>query len=149
MTTTELSTPPSLLRRLAAMGYDALLLVAVSIAYGLCYIAVNKWIFRAVEDGASGELFQLGWLATVAGFFCFFWIRGGQTTGMRAWRLQIVNRVGQWPTLGECLLRFALAPLGWLCCFTAFTNSQRLLLHDRWSHTRLVLLAKASNPTIV
>lgn len=133
---------PSLLRRFAAINYDLLLLMAVSIGYGLAYIGVAKLMFGVTSDRATGVFFQLGWLFTIVAFFCYFWIKGGQTTGMRAWKIQITNMKGEAPSLAQALLRFVLAPLGWLCFFTAFFDVNKQCLHDKFSNTQLILLEK-------
>ena len=132
---------PSILRRLAAIHYDGLLLMAVSIAYGLVYIGLNKLLFGAAEDRATGLAFQLGWLLTLLGFFHYFWTRGGQTTGMRAWRLQLISTRGKTPTPGQCLLRFVLAVPGWLFFVTSFFDREQKMLQDKLSGTELILLA--------
>ncbi len=140
MSETSLIQHPSLLRRFAAMNYDCLLLMAVSIAYGLLYTGIAKLLFLMDSDRATGFLFQLGWLLSIVGFFCYFWMKGGQTTGMRAWKMKITTTQGDSPALKQCLLRFFLAPIGWLCFFTAFFNHNQYCLHDQWSQTELRLL---------
>lgn len=132
---------PSLIKRLAAISYDSLLLIAVCMLYGLVYIGISK-LLGAEEDSASGILFQLGWLASIYGFFCYFWMRGGQTTGMRAWRIKITTPDQTPPTFLQCLLRFTLAPIGWLLFFTLWLDPQQRGLHERWSGTQLMLLPK-------
>jgi len=116
--------------------------MAVSIAYGLIYIGIAKLIFGVTTDRATGTAFQLGWLLTLTGFFCYFWMKGSQTTGMRAWRMKIVNTDGNVPTLVQCLTRFVLAPIGWLCFFTALFDTKKQCLHDKLSQTQLILLDK-------
>ena len=133
---------PSLMRRFIILNYDGLLLMAVSMTYGLLYIAINKWVFGIEADRAAGLLFQIGWLLTLFGFFCYFWKRGGQTTGMRAWRVKLMNSNGKSPCIRQCALRFLLALIGWTCFFTIWMHPRRQMLHDQWSHTRLVLLPK-------
>ena len=133
---------PSLLRRFAILNYDCLLLMAVSIAYGLIYIGINKLIFQSEADNARGILFQIGWLLSIFSFFCYFWMRGGQTTGMRAWRVQIINLGEKSPSIYQCIIRFFLALLGWALFFTSFFHPQKKMLHDSWSKTQLILLDK-------
>ena len=116
--------------------------MAVSIGYGLIYIGIAKFIFGMTTDRATGVFFQIGWLFTLIGFFCYFWMKGGQTTGMRAWRIQITNAAGQAPSLTQALLRFVLAPLGWLCFFSSFFDPKKQCLHDKLSQTQLILLEK-------
>ena len=133
---------PSLLRRFAIINYDLLLLMAVSMAYGIVYLGIAKLIFQMETDRASGLLFQLGWPLTIFLFFCYFWKKGGQTTGMRAWRVQLLTAEGTAPTIAQCALRFLLALIGWLLFFSAWFDDNRQLLHDRWSKTQLILLPK-------
>lgn len=133
---------PSLLRRFMIILYDSLLIAAVSMAYGILYMAIAKWLFQVDNDRAEGLLFQLGWLFSVVGFFCYFWIKGGQTTGMRAWKTKIVNEQNTRPSVGQCLLRILLAPIGWLLFFSSFFDSQQRCLHDIGSKTQLILLDK-------
>lgn len=136
------STYPSVTRRFVIISYDLLLLISISIAYGLMYIAIGKWIFGVTTDRATGLLFQLGWLFTIFSFFCYFWKRGGQTTGMRAWQVKLISLNGETVSVRQCALRFLLALIGWICFFTAWVHPQRQMLHDRWSNTRLILLPK-------
>lgn len=133
---------PSLIRRFAVINYDLLLLMAVSMAYGIVYIGIAKLLFGMSADRATGLLFQMGWLLTILGFFCYFWKKGGQTTGMRAWRIRITDEKGNDPMLGSLILRFFLAPLGWLLFFTAFFDKRKRCLHDSLSRTQLVLIDK-------
>ena len=132
--------PPSILRRFAALNYDFLLLMAISIAYGLLYIGLSKLLLASGEDRATGILFQSGWLLTLFGFFCYFWKKGGQTTGMRAWRLQIINSTGNTPTTTQCITRFLAAIIGWLLFFTCFFDKEKRMLHEKISYTQLIVL---------
>ncbi|MCW8194270.1 RDD family protein [Proteobacteria bacterium 005FR1] len=144
----------NLFRRLAAMIYDTLLLLGLSFAYGGIFaVWIPNWI--ADEPTPLGELpfgdlgmffFQLGWLALIVGFFTYFWHRGGQTLGMRAWRLRIQQPGGGSLTYTQCLLRCALAflsmaavGLGYLWCLI---DRERQTAHDRLSGTETVTLPK-------
>jgi uncharacterized RDD family membrane protein YckC len=137
---------PAIWRRFAAMIYDSLLLLAVSMAYGGVTLAIKQLVNNSQEAFVSGPLFQLGWLVVLIGFFCYFWMKAGQTLGMRAWRLQIVhiNHKGDTvlPTLTQCLGRCLLAPVGLLLFFTGLFRQDRQCLHDLWTKTHLILLIK-------
>jgi uncharacterized RDD family membrane protein YckC len=100
--------------------------------------------------GASSHLgralFQTYLLGVMLVFFSWFWLHGGQTLGMRAWRLRVVSRDG-----APLRARQALARFGWalpsLLCFGlgllwVLVDKERLAWHDRLSGTRLVLLPK-------
>ncbi|HBZ48578.1 MAG TPA: hypothetical protein DEO93_15690, partial [Stenotrophomonas sp.] len=72
------------------------------------------------------------------------WRRGGQTLGMRPWRLQVVGADGTAPTRRQLWLRYAVGTLsvllGGLGLWWALIDRQRLTWHDRASGTRLVRL---------
>ena len=138
---------PPLWRRFAAMSYDCLPLFAISMAYGAIYIAFNKFLFRSTIDTVDGLLFQLGWLLTLTGFFCYFWRRGGQTIGMRAWRLQLVHKdESKAVTYRQCMLRCLLVTLSLMLLgigyWWSFIDRDRQTLQDRLTKTQVVLLPK-------
>lgn len=108
----------SLPRRLAAAGYDSLLLsgvlfVASALAMGLTVAIIGSEAFR-MHNPLPGNPFFRTWLLLVC--FCFyggFWVCGGQTLGMRAWKLRIQQRDGRGIRWQQALLRFLTAGL-WL-----------------------------------
>ena len=70
------------------------------------------------------------------------WRRGGQTLGMRPWRLRVVAADGGRPTLrARCCVRYAVGTLSLLlagCGFWwAWLDRDRLTWHDRASGTRM------------
>lgn len=98
-----------ILRRLAALSYDALLLAAV------LFVATVAWLpltgGEAITPEASGWLAYLyrAWLLLVAfAYFAVSWIRAGQTLGMRAWRIQLVRAAGGAPGWLDAVVRFTL-----------------------------------------
>jgi uncharacterized RDD family membrane protein YckC len=125
---------PSLLRRLAAMLYEAILLFAVAFFAG--------WLFYAASgarDATSGWLryaLQVFILAVFAAYFLWCWLRGGQTLAMKAWKIRLVDL-----TPRKALLRFTYAllfvPTG-ISVLCAFFDSNGQFLHDRLAGTRLV-----------
>ena len=143
----SISLYPPLWRRFAAIVYDCLPLFAVSMAYGAIFITVNKLLFQSTTDNATGLLFQCGWALTLIGFFCYFWRRGGQTLGMRAWRLRLVQRDKLTRvTYQQCLLRCLFATLSLLLMGVGYwwslIDKNRQTLHDRLTKTQVVLLPK-------
>ena len=126
--------PVGLPRRLAALVYDSLLILAVLFLATALALAL-----------AGGALDAHGWgfraylLAVVAGFFGWFWTHGGQTLGMRAWKIRVERLDGgpvDWP---QALLRLAVA-LGTfgLGLLWAGLDLERRALYDRASGTRVV-----------
>ncbi|MGB3609334.1 MAG: RDD family protein [Cellvibrio sp.] len=148
------NTPPTagVLRRFAAIVYDSLLLIALSIGYGALALFINVAIQGEPPEGQKVQwghwsiLMFIGWMFTLAGFFCYFWRRSGQTLGMRAWRMKLVDAELRSPTLKQCAIRCVIAPfsllLGGLGYFWRWFDPQKLTLHDRLSHTQVIVLPK-------
>lgn len=144
------TTSPGLFRRLAAIGYDCLLLAAI-LTTGAAAVVLPLGITLGLrgEEIASSPLFQLYLLGLILGFFCWFWVRGGQTLGMRAWRIRLVRSDGTPVRLGDALLRLAAAALSWAALGLGFLwiwlDRDGLAWHDRLSGTRLVMLEKGES----
>lgn len=97
-------------RRLAAAVYDGLLLLALWMVAALLDVVVrDQWLGLPREVRWLQAYFFVVGLA----FFGGFWVRGGQTLGMRAWRLRVRRDDGsalRWPT---AVLRYAAMLTGW------------------------------------
>jgi uncharacterized RDD family membrane protein YckC len=134
---------PSLWRRFAAILYDSLLLAAVLMAAAL---PATLLAGETRLQGLPRVLFQLYLLVVMIAFFVGFWRRGGQTAGMRAWRLRVVNESGGPITLREAVARFFFAMLSWACLGLGYwwvlIDPDRRAWHDRLSKTHLILLPK-------
>lgn len=99
-----------LLRRLAALFYDALLLAAV-----LMIASALSLPFTGGEAVRAGNPFFSTYILLVAFFFfAWFWTHGGQTLGMRAWRLRLQQLNGSGVSWWHALLRFLSALPAWL-----------------------------------
>lgn len=135
----------TLLRRLAAILYDSIVLI------GLIFLASVPPTLLA-GGGISEPLpafgMQLYLLAVAFAFFGGFWTHGGQTIGMRAWRIRVVDKEGRAITWRLALVRFLAAILSWAAVGIGFAWSlfdpDRLTWHDRLSGTRTVHLATES-----
>jgi uncharacterized RDD family membrane protein YckC len=102
--------PAPLWRRLAAACYDALLLLAIWVVTLLASLFVHQLFALARNDHANALALFLAGL----GFFGWSWTHGGQTLGMRAWRLQLRRGNGatvRWPVAAA---RYALMLMMWL-----------------------------------
>lgn len=134
-----------LFRRLAAILYDSLLLLAV------LFIATFIALPLSGGEAVSGyNPFLTTYLMFVAfGFFAWFWTHGGQTLGMRAWRLRVVTYDGHPIGLWHALLRFLVAVPSWLLLGLGFLwslwDKEHLTWHDHYSETILVVLPKKSD----
>ena len=139
----------SLWRRLGALLYDGILLAALLMFATACLIIPYDLI--AARPYPHGDLLyrtllQLYLLAVLAGFFIYFWTHGGQTLGMRSWRLRVVRDAG-----GPLDMRDALRRLGWaivslapagLGLWWCLIDREHLAWHDRQSRTRLRLVPR-------
>jgi uncharacterized RDD family membrane protein YckC len=85
------------------------------------------------------------WLVTGA-YAVISWRRGGQTLGMRPWRLQVVAADGGAPSWRALCVRYAAATFSLLLAglgfWWAWVDRKRLTLHDRASGTRMIRLPK-------
>jgi uncharacterized RDD family membrane protein YckC len=99
--------PPGLLRRLGAMCYDAVLLT------GLLFFATALLLpFRGGEAFRPNQLAYSAYLLGVCFLFHgWFWIHGGQTLGMRAWKIRLCVDDGSAMTWTRAAVRFAAALL--------------------------------------
>lgn len=133
--------PAHLLRRLGAILYDSLLWFAVLFLAGLPLPLIPE----ATRLEPWARYATLVYLVLVSFlFFGWFWTHGGQTLGMRAWRLRVVADDGRPMSWKLAWRRFAWSLLSWLTAGLGFIWSlfdrERLAWHDRLSGTRLVLL---------
>lgn len=139
--TTEFSSA-SLFVRIAAMLYDGLLILAMWMTITIVGIAINNGI--AVEAG-NPILSSILFIAVFV-FYAKFWTHGGQTLGMRAWRLKIINLQSGQITLIQCMLRLVMAFISLAVCGLGYVwmlvDKDKLAWHDRFSYTRIVRLPK-------
>ncbi len=131
-----------LFRRLAALFYDSLLLL------GVWFIASAIPLFFTHGETLKGNnpLFTLYMIIVTMLFFGWFWRHGGQTLGMRAWRLRIEHEDGGVISWAQVLLRcLAAVPslaLGGLGYWWMLWDRENRSWHDRFSHTRIVMTDK-------
>ena len=135
----DLILPAPIWRRLAALVYDGLLYVALLMA-GLV-LATPLVAFWVAKDATTplhnfAVLQVYGYVIGLL-FFGWSWARGGQTLGMRVWRLQVRRLDGsglRWPIAA---LRFTAWSAGTPCVdrpdFTAtmgFVRDTRLAMRE-------------------
>ena len=130
-----------LFRRLAAILYDSLLIIAMWLITTLLLVAF-------INDGAAlqGPLFQFGLYFEACLFYSYFWRLRGQTLGMQVWKIELVSPSLQTLSWQECFARlfFALVSVSMLGLgfIWMLFDPDRLTWHDRASGTRVVLLRK-------
>ncbi len=127
-----------LLRRFAAMVYDSLLLLAI------LFIA-TALILPFTHGNAVPA--NNPWLTSYLFFVCFFfnawfWTHGGQTLGMRAWKIRVQRKDGRAITLWQALLRFLVAVPSLLLAGAGYwwmlVDRDHMTWHDRYSESVVV-----------
>ena len=147
------------LRRFASWIYDLLTGVAIAMLASVAGMIVTQILvayelidISAYEDTAAylGDtwVYPLYLLTCLTCFFCYFWLKGGQTIGMRAWRLRVVNRQGETISVPQAVIRFyaSLAGLGNLWVLLDWKNKQSL--QDYLAKTRTIVLTKEANKEV-
>lgn len=122
---------------MAAVLYDFLLLLALLFLATALLLPINSG-----QAFTSNQFFYPIYLLTISFlFYGWFWTHGGQTLGLRAWKIKLVADNGQaisWRLAG---LRFGAALLSWIACGCGFLwillNKDKRSWHDRLSKTRL------------
>ncbi len=137
--------PASFGRRLGAMFYDSMLFGITVLLIGSIISSVVGHIFgrELIEGGSLFSralfIFQVGLLFLLYGWF---WTHGGQTLGMRAWKIRVVTLNCHPLNWQQALFRFVAAFVSLLVVFVGFLialfDPNKLGWHDRFSRTRLV-----------
>lgn len=146
----DLPTAPFLVR-IAAMIYELLLVIAVSLVASLIFLFPYFLYLFLVGHTRTGWLLLPGWLhpifqlyllGVLFAYFSAFWLRSGQTLAMKTWRIRLENMQGGKPSLRQAGVRFILALIGLLLAgaglWWAWFDRDRQFLHDRIAGTRLV-----------
>lgn len=156
-------TVPGIGRRIAALPYEALLLLALMLVMSFPIAGLKG----ATLSGVPHVIFQIYLIAVVFAYFTWFWRHGGQTLPMKTWRFRVVTQNGGALTWQVALRRFVCALLFYgpavagtmmiffpnrispvltmwtflpmvATLFWARFDADKQFLHDRWAGTRLV-----------
>jgi uncharacterized RDD family membrane protein YckC len=132
--------PAGLLRRLCAIVYDTLLLLGVLFVATALLLPLTEG--EAIKPGNP-------FFSTYLFFICFFfygwfWTHGGQTLGMRAWKIRVQSFDGWGISWWQALLRFLAAMVSWLALGLGFLwmllDKDKMTWHDRFSQSVLVVV---------
>ncbi|WGW00739.1 RDD family protein [Vibrio sp. YMD68] len=158
MTTTNTLPPAGLMRRLGALFYDSLIVMAILMMAGGLIVAilealvalgaVNYAPYADASDLLSkhpvwSPIYTFYLVAVAVYFFVFFWTRAGQTLGMRAWKLQVQNKQGGAISVTQALIRLSTSAFG-LGNLTVPFDPQKRAFQDIWAKTQVVVLPKAN-----
>lgn len=136
--------------RLFALFYDLLLVISICLIGSLLALCFT----HGYPIQPQNPYFQALLFFLIFSFFIGFWCFGGQTAGMRAWKLYLVmkspgdpvNATSIHPSFWRAVLRFFLVfltqscgGLGWLWIII---DPDRQTLYDRLSGTRVIYSEK-------
>ena len=148
-------------RRLMALVYDLLAVIAIVMVVGyICQRLTGGTLISTDGHAQIAWWYQPLQALVVSAYFVVSWLRGGQTLGMRPWRIRVTAGDGGKLTLAQALLRLltaavpmsllALAPwlgtrgalwallVGWGIWFgVAAIDPRRRALHDLIARTEL------------
>ena len=131
--------PAGLFRRLMAMLYDLLLLLSLLLFATALALLITRGTLDYHHPLFRTYLFLICFL-----FYAWFWTHGGQTLGMRAWRLRVQRLDGRPITLWQALLRFLSAIPSWgvfgLGYLWILVDKDHMAVHDRISESVIVRL---------
>ena len=134
----DLVPKPGFFCRLAVIFYDLLLLIALLFVATALLLPLN-----AGEAFISAQQFfyPLYLLLVSFLFYAWFWTHGGQTLGLRAWRIKVLTLDRKPISWKQALLRFVFAVVSWATCglgflWILFDKNQRSW-HDHLSKTAL------------
>ena len=136
-------------KRLFAWVYDLLgalgiFILALAIGLVTLFIVTKPWVddFSQVSAAASDSIFWFIYLfLAVQYYYVWCWVKGGQTVGMKTWRLQLYKSDGSLLSWKEAYIRsfLSLGGLGNLWCLI---DSDKRGWHDFIYDTRVVELPK-------
>ena len=146
------ATPAPLLKRLAAIIYDLFLVTALFFIVGIIVASITTF---AVNNGQAiteahpfywvYQIYLLSFLLLSAFiFFAWFWTHGGQTLGMKTWKLQLISDNQQAFTWKQAAIRFFSAGLSWgvvgIGFLSCLWHEDKKTWHDLLSKSRIVQL---------
>ncbi|MEY3219761.1 MAG: hypothetical protein RIT27_1118 [Pseudomonadota bacterium] len=138
-----------LFKRLAAIFYDVLMLIAVLIMAGFFAKLIGFIPPMPIENQTKDVTYWLLRIGfnTYVYLICYFyfaypWVKTGQTLGMRTWKIKVVNLDGTTLSYKTATIRFFVAILSWITLGFGFWRSlfdkEKRTWHDALSQTRLV-----------
>jgi uncharacterized RDD family membrane protein YckC len=140
------SLPARPLRRMMAMVYELLPMTAI-----LLLAAAPIAPLMPEDHVSAGSLwFQMYLFFIVYLYFAWCWSHGGQTLGMRTWKLFVESQDQEGVNWRGASLRFVVSILGWLPLgighWWVLIDSQGRSWHDIASNTRVVFRQSGAAP---
>lgn len=137
---------PGLWRNLLAMLYDTFLVAPLLMGNSLIMVTLFGPTTDVSQPAVPAWLMQSTSLVVIIAFFTLFWRKSGQTLGMQAWRIKLVDDTGEVPSTRQCVLRalaatLSLVPAG-LGYWWSLIDRDGKRWHDRLTSTRLIKVPK-------
>lgn len=147
-----------LLRRMGALLYDGLIVIAIEMIAAGIIIAILHALMAAglfavgnytdVSDFLTNHpiwspVYTLYLASVWVYFFVYFWTKAGQTLGMRAWKLHLCSQDGALITKKQALIRITASLFG-LANLIVPLHPKKRGWHDMLAGTQVVVLPKAN-----
>ena len=133
-------------RQLLAMVYDLFLVAPLLMANAFVLVTLFGPTESIAQPAVPDWLMRMTSLLVFTGFFIIFWRKSGQTLGMQAWRLKLVDNLGRPISVKQGYVRCAAACLSLMCFglgyWWIFLHPQSRSWHDLISKSHLELLPK-------
>ena len=128
--------PAGFFRRMVALFYDLILIIA------LC-VGLTLLITYALNTEVESPLMYLAFLALSIGFYCYFWKQNkGQTLGMQVWKVRLVQEnmsdISLIRMIYRCLLGLVFSLLFGLNYLPMLFRKDKKTLNDILSKTFLI-----------
>ena len=128
--------PAGFFRRMVALFYDLILIIA------LC-VGLTLLITYALNTEVESPLMYLVFLALGVGFYCYFWKKNkGQTLGMQVWKVRLAQADSTEVSFGRmvyrCLLGLIFTLLFGLNYLPMLFRKDKKTLNDILSKTFLI-----------
>lgn len=141
----------NLFKRLGAYIYDLFALAAVlmfSVIFAILAVIIfnNMGLIdlsasQDIADYLSRSTAFAAYLGLVImAFYSYFWTKGGQTIGMKAWRLRVQNSDGSNISFTQSLIRMTTSAFGLGNLLVLLKN--RNAFQDLWAECEVVVLTK-------
>ncbi len=136
-------------KKLIAWVYDllgalAIFILSLVVGYLLVLIITLPWAENSEAVSAllsQNPLWLIYLAASVQYYYVWCWVKGGQTVGMKTWRLKLCKPDGSLLSWKEAYIRSFIS-LGGLAIFWSLFDSEKRGIHDIFCDSRVVLLPK-------
>lgn len=136
---TQAAEPASLKRRIGAIFYDWIIVVS------LLFIVAIAWTGAGVNHSHPGYRASVYLVAFL--YFAVSWMRGGQTVGMKVWKIKLISSSARRFGWLAAMTRCAAAALSFVAFGAGFwwtlLDRKRLAWHDRLSESRLIRVSSS------